>query len=161
SRRADPGGVEMSEDPNRGFLAGPVSWTTRNIVAANLLMFALLLGGVVVALDIKQEVFPSFQLNIVELEVPYPGASPEPVEDGIILPIEEAMRSLDVVERMVSKAEEGRATIEVELVDGTDPNRALQDVSAAVARISFFPAEAEPPVVGLQLEQSNVLWLVV
>lgn len=151
----------MSSSEHDRFLGRPVAWTARNIVAANLLMFALLLGGLYAAFDIKQEVFPSFQLDIVEISVSYPGASPDEVEDGLVLPIEESLRGLDVVERMTSRADEGNASIEVELTEGVDPNRALQDVAAAVDRISFFPEDAERPVVGLQQERKNVMWMVV
>jgi len=133
----------------------------RNRVAANLLMWGLLLGGGVLALQIKQEVFPSFQLDIVDISVPYPGASPEEVEEGIVLPIEESVRGLDVVDRVLATVEEGRAQISVELVTGVDANRALQDIKSAVDRISFFPEEAERPTVELQQEFDSVLWMVV
>lgn len=140
---------------------GIVAWMARNHVAANLIMLALLIGGGVTTLNIRQEVFPSFQLDVVDIGVSYPGASPEEVENGLLLPIEEALRGLEVVERVVATAEEGRASVEVELVDGADANRALQDVSAAVNRISFFPEDAERPTVGLRLESRDVLRLVV
>ncbi len=140
---------------------GLIAWMTRNHVAANLLMWTLLLGGGFIAMHIKQEVFPSFQLDIVSISVPYPGASPEEIEEGILLPIEEAVRGLEVAERLVGSAEEGQATLSVELVPGSDANRALQDVKSAVDRISFFPEEAERPTVELQQELENVLWMVV
>jgi multidrug efflux pump subunit AcrB len=145
-------------DPPR---AGLVAWAAGNPVAANLLMFALLLGGIGAAFDIKQEVFPSFQLPIVDVEVSYPGASPEQVEDGIVLPIEEELRDLDVVERIVAVAEQGGASFEIELRESADRNRALQDVKNGIDRISFLPEDAERPVIELRQEQSDVLWMVV
>lgn len=145
----------------RGGVYSILDWMTRNHVAANIVMFTLLIGGFVTALNIKQEVFPSFQLDIVDIRVSYPGATPEEVEDGIVLPIEEVLIGLEVVDRVVSTANEGGTQIAVELRDGVDPNRALQDVKNAVDSISFFPEDAERPTLGLLQEQSNVMWMVV
>ncbi|MCC6143510.1 MAG: efflux RND transporter permease subunit, partial [Candidatus Hydrogenedentes bacterium] len=147
--------------PEAGALGNFVEWMTRNRVAANLLMMTLLFGGVASIFTIKQEVFPSFQLDVIDIEIRYPGASPAEVEDGLILPLEEDLRGLEVVERIVATANEGKAAIELELVEGTDPNRALQEVKNAVDQISFFPEEAERPTLGLRQEESNVMWMVV
>ncbi|MEM1223052.1 MAG: efflux RND transporter permease subunit [Verrucomicrobiota bacterium] len=138
-----------------------VTWFARNSVAANLLMVALLLGGAFAALNIRQEVFPGFQLDFVDITMSYPGASPEEIEDGIIIPIEEQLRGLDITERVVAEATEGRAKIEIELVGGADAGRAVQDVSNAVSQISFFPEDAEEPVIGLRSENDNIFWIVV
>ena len=64
---------------------GPVAWMAGHPVAANLLMLALVIGGLVMAFRVKQEVFPEFTLDIVGVSVTYPGASPEEVEKGIVL----------------------------------------------------------------------------
>ena len=71
---------------------GPIAWMARNSVAANLLMLALMIGGVFFIGKTKQEVFPQFELDLVLISVPYPGASPEEVEQGVVLAIEEAVR---------------------------------------------------------------------
>ena len=62
----------------------------RNSIAANLLMAVLLIGGIWTAFNIQKEVFPQFELDIVEISVGYPGAAPEEVEQGILRPIEES-----------------------------------------------------------------------
>jgi multidrug efflux pump subunit AcrB len=148
--------------PNElGAFGAVVEWLARNHVAANLLMALLLIGGVVAALTIKQEVFPIFQLEVVEISISYPGASPREVEDGIILPLEEELRGLEVVDRIVATAREGRALLRAELAEGVDPNRGLQEVKNAVDRVSFLPEDSERPSVRLQHEQSSVFWLVV
>lgn len=144
-----------------GGLAALVEWMTRNHVAANLVMFTFLIGGVVSAFTIKQEVFPSFQLDIVEIRFSYPGASPEEVEEGIILAVEEEVRPLEVVERITSTAGEGSAEIDVELLEGVNPDRALQEIKNAVDRVSSIPDEVERPRVALALEQRSVFWMVV
>jgi len=148
---------EIEQDKKDGI----IGWMARNGVAANILMLTLIIGGIVVAFNIKQEVFPSFDLDIVSISVPYPGASPDEIEDGIIIPIEEEIRTLEVIDRITSTASEGNGSISIELLDGADPNKALQDVKNAVDRISFFPEDAERPVVELNQKLSRVIDLVV
>ncbi|GMV95065.1 MAG: multidrug transporter AcrB [Candidatus Hydrogenedentota bacterium] len=152
---------QENDSGSGGGLFAIIRWMTLNHVASNIIMMVLLLGGLATAFTIKQEVYPSFQLDIVDISVSYPGSPPEEVEDGLILPIEEEILDLDVVERVVATASEGRAQIQVELIEGVDPNRALQDINNAVDSISFFPDDAERPTLGLQQEQSSVMWMVV
>ncbi len=140
---------------------GVVGWMAGNLVASNILMAVLIGGGLAVAATIKQEIFPSFQLDIVDVEIRYPGASPEEIEDAIVMPVEEELRGLTVVERILAVAEQGVATVEVEIADGADANRALQDVKNAVDRVGFLPQEAERPLIALRQEQSDVGWMVV
>ena len=70
---------------------GPIAWMTRNAVAANLLMLFLLIGGVLTGFVIKQEIFPEFDVDTILISVPYPGTSPEEVEQGIIMAVEESV----------------------------------------------------------------------
>lgn len=139
---------------------GPIGWMARNPVAANLFMFILLFGGLVMLPSIKQEVFPEFSLDLAVVSVPYPGASPEEVEQGIVLVVEEAVRGLDGVKRVSSNAYEGMGSIIVEPLLGADPDRMLADVKTAVDRIQSFPEEAETPRVSLFATRQQVISLV-
>ena len=76
----------------------------RNAIAANLLMFILLGGGIYTALTMQKEVNPDFALDVVEVTVSYPGAAPEEVEQGIILPVEESVRSVQGIREIASNA---------------------------------------------------------
>ncbi|MCA9543793.1 MAG: efflux RND transporter permease subunit, partial [Myxococcales bacterium] len=140
---------------------GPIAWMAKNSVAANLMMGVLLLGGFFMVGQVKQEVFPEFTLDLVNVSVPYPGASPEEVEQGIVTVIEEAVRGLDGVDKVTSRALESVASINIELIDGTDGNKALSDIKAAVDRIVSFPEDAEEPVTSLFLARNKVISLVV
>lgn len=131
--------------PRRGMIA----WAARNAVFANLLMLLLLVGGVLMAPRVQQEVFPEFTLDLVNVQVAYPGASPSEVEQGVILAIEEAVRGLDGVKQVTATANEGIGTVSVELLTGTRSDVALADIKSAVDRITSFPQEAERPVVSL------------
>lgn len=130
-------------------VTGLIAWFARNHVAANLLMIAIIVVGVAVALNIRQEIYPHFEVDTVDVTMQYRGASPEEVEQSVILPIESELRGLELTRRIESSASEGRANVSVEIMPGFDRNRALQEVTAAIARISMFPDEIEPPLVSL------------
>ncbi|MCP5521740.1 MAG: efflux RND transporter permease subunit [Verrucomicrobiales bacterium] len=132
-----------------GQAPGILAWFARNHVAANLLMVAVVATGLLVARHIRQEIYPTFVLDVVRISMEYRGASPDEVEHSIILPIESELRSMEVIREVRSVASEGSASISAELVPGTDRNRGLQEITAAVQRISLFPDDAEPPVISL------------
>ncbi len=140
---------------------GPIAWMARNPVAANLLMIVILVGGLVGALQVKQEVFPEFDLDMVNVTVPYPGATPEDVEQGIVRAVEEAVRGIDGVKRVNSTSGEGVGTVAVELLLDADPDKVLGDVKNAVDRVTVFPLEAEKPQVTLASRRSTVISLIV
>lgn len=140
---------------------GSVSWMARNPVAANLLMVLLLVGGFAFSLNIKQEVFPEFTTERVSIAVPYPGASPEEIEKGILLSIENAVRGLDGVKEVVSLANEGSGSVTIELLTSADPPKSLQDIKNAIDRIVSFPELAERPVINLVETRSQVLSVVI
>ena len=144
-----------------GRRSGALAWMAQNAVAANLLMMVLIVGGVVVGLQVKQEVFPEFAMSYVVASVAYPGASPAEVEQGIVLAIEEAVRGVEGVKRIQSSAGEGMASVLVELLVEADPDKALADVKSAVDRIVSFPQDAERPVVSLLVTRHEVVTLAI
>jgi len=151
----------VSDHKNRSVPAekGPISWMAGHSVAANLLMLALLLGGLFWVTRIKQEVFPDFELDLVTVTVPYPGASPQEVERGILLAAEEAVSGLEGIEKVTSTAREGSGTVTVEMIEGEDIQRLAQDIKAEVDRISSFPEEAEEPQVTIASRKRYVVSL--
>jgi multidrug efflux pump subunit AcrB len=140
---------------------GPIAWMAQNSVAANLLMFVIVLTGIVGMTRVIQEVFPEFTLDIVTVSMPYPGASPSEVEQGIVLAVEEQVRGLDGVKRVTSTSAEGIGRITVELLLGADPDKALNDVKSAVDRITSFPENAERATVSLSSGRRQVVSLIV
>ncbi|MAY73575.1 MAG: multidrug transporter [Phycisphaerae bacterium] len=137
----------------------PISWMSRNIVAANLIMLFLLLGGIGMAFFIKKEVNPDATLDVVDVRVSYPGASPEEVERGILLPVEEAVRGLEVVHEVISEARENSGRVSIELTKGTSRERGLQVINQAVDTITTFPEDTERPEVRLAGRRRDVLEL--
>ncbi|PSQ95418.1 MAG: AcrB/AcrD/AcrF family protein [Bacteroidetes bacterium SW_9_63_38] len=147
---------DASAKGNEGW-TGPIAYMARNPVAANLLMVILLVGGLWTAYTMQKEVFPEFQLDIVEVNVTYPGSAPAEVEQGILRPVEEAIRGIEGIKEVSSTAREGSGEVRVELVAGTDRMKAFQDIDQAVSRIRTFPDDIEEPEVQLQSNQREVI----
>ncbi len=135
----------------------PIRYMARNHVAANILMAVLLIGGLVALRNIKVEVFPDVELDMVSASVAYPGAGPEEVEEGICRPIEEAIQGLEGIQRLQATAQEGGGGVTVEVMEGADLDTVLQDVKAAVDRIITFPQQAERPVIQKVLQRRSVM----
>ncbi|MBU8910244.1 MAG: efflux RND transporter permease subunit, partial [Desulfobacterales bacterium] len=138
---------------------GPIAWMAGNSVAANLIMAVLLIGGLFMGFNIKQEVFPEFSLDRVSISVAYPGASPEEVENGILLAIEEAIQDLEGIDEIIATASEGYGSVSVEAIEGTDINRLWQEIKSEVDRIGTFPDESEEPQVSIAARKREVLRL--
>lgn len=136
---------------------GAIPWMASNSVAANLLMLFFLVGGFIVATNIRQEVFPEFEADMVNVSVVYPGASPEEVERGIILAIEEAVRGVDGVKEINSTASEGMAMVNIDVLEGTDTKVFAQDVDSEIRAITSLPDEAETPVVTVANRKREVI----
>jgi multidrug efflux pump subunit AcrB len=140
---------------------GPLAWMAKNPVASNVLMLILVVGGLVtLASGVKQEVFPEVELDIVAVNVTYPGASPAEVEQAVVLAVEEAVRGIDGVKKVTSSATEGQAATFVELLLNTEQDRALNDIKSAIDRITSFPEDAERPTVSLLSNRQQVISLV-
>jgi multidrug efflux pump subunit AcrB len=136
---------------------GLIAFMVGNRVTPNLLMIVFLVGGFFFATRIKKEVFPEFDSDTVTVSVPYPGASPEEVERGIILAVEEAIRAIDGVEEVRGAASEGSGRVVVELEIGADQQRVHQDIQQEVERIRTMPDDAEEPRVTLDIRRREVL----
>ncbi len=136
---------------------GPIAWMVHNRITPNLMMMIFLVGGFFVATRVKQEVFPEFDLGLVTIQVAYPGSSPEEVEQGIILVIEEAIRGLDGIKEITATAAEGMGMVSAELEDSADEQRVYQDIKQQVDRIITFPLDAEEPEVSLRIIRREVM----
>ena len=144
--------------PSRGL----ISWFISNPVAANLLMVVLLVGGGLSASNLQRQVFPTISPGTVVVTVPYPGATPAEVEEGITRRVDEAVLGIDGVKRVRSTAAENRASIVVETNDFADVQLVKDDIESAVDRLSDFPPEnAEAPIIAAPLPTGGVVTLVV
>jgi multidrug efflux pump subunit AcrB len=130
-----------------------------NRVTPNLLMIVLMIGGIFMSSKITREVFPAFELDNITISVSYPGASPEEVEQGIVLAVEEAIQGIDGIKEITATANEGSAQIVAELNDDVDPQKLMQDIQQEVDRITTFPEDAEDPTISIAAIKRQVLQL--
>ena len=126
---------------------GIIGWMASNPIAANLLLIIVLLAGLVAIQGIRKEVFPSFPTDTFTVTVPYPGSSPEEIEQGIVLKIEEELRDIVGIKEIRSTAMEGVGVVTVEMEPGSDIAKALNQAKVRVDGIPAFPLDAEEPIV--------------
>ena len=137
--------------------AGPIGWMAKNPVASNLLMLIIMVAGAFGITKIDQEVFPEFELDIISVSVAYPGASPEEIEQGLVLALEEAVRGIDGIKRVNSTSAEGAGAITAELLLDADQEQVLSDVKASIDRIRSFPEDAEDPKITMFKQPQEVI----
>lgn len=138
---------------------GMIAWFARNNVAANLLMWVLLIGGILSVFTIQKQIFPPIEINVINVRVPYLGAAPQEVEEGVILKIEEAIENLEGIKKVTSTAAEGQGTVAIEVEEDYNVQDLLDEVKVQVDAIPSFPANTEKPVVYRQKIQQDVLWV--
>nr|WP_163502344.1 efflux RND transporter permease subunit [Halomonas socia] len=138
---------------------GPIAWMVHHGVAPNLLMLLLIVGGLMASLTIKKEVFPDFDIEVVQISVSYPGATPEEVEQSILLPVEAELADIEGIDEVTATASEGSASLRATLIDGVEVMRVYQDIQQAVNAITTLPAAADPPRINLAGRSRSVLRL--
>jgi multidrug efflux pump subunit AcrB len=127
--------------------SGILAWFVKNHVAANLLMMLVIVSGLLAIFSAKLEVFPETELDMISIQIPYRGSSPEDVETGVLLRVEEAIAAIDGVKRINSTASEGMGSVIVEIEEYADATEVLEDVKAGIDRITTFPSETEKPII--------------
>ncbi len=128
-------------------MKGIIAWFARNHVAANLLMVLLIAVGIGSIPTIQQKSFPDINVEVVQVSVPYLGAAPEEVEEGVCIRIEEEIQGIEGIEKLGSTAAEGACNVSAELISGYDVDRALGEIKNAVDAITTLPVETEKPIV--------------
>tara|TARA_B100001250_G_C19815970_1_gene798437 strand:+ start:2374 stop:5532 length:3159 start_codon:yes stop_codon:yes gene_type:complete len=132
-----------------------IAWFVHNPVAANLLMAILVLSGLLSISQLTEQEYPEMDLKIVYVRIPYLGAAPEEVEQGVCIRAEEAIEGTDQIKTMTSLSSEGSCTIYIELINGAEEINALNDIKGRIDAISTFPAETERPIVSLVTSLNN------
>ncbi len=124
-----------------------IAWFVKNPVAANLLMFVMLIGGSMALLTVHQEEFPSMDINMISISVPYLGAAPEESEQGVCIRLEETLEGTEGIEKIQSIASEGSCTVMAMLYEDASQIEVLNEVKSLVDGITSFPIETEKPIV--------------
>ncbi len=126
---------------------GVLSWFASNHVAANLLMILVVAAGLLSIFSTRLEVFPEMSLDMINIMVPYLGASPSDVEEGVCTRVEEAISGVEGIKRMTSTAGEGMGSTLVEVEEFADVKEVLDDIKAEIDTIITFPKETEKPII--------------
>lgn len=134
----------MNKDPS---VRGLIGWFASNHVAANLLMVAIVAGGIWSLMTVKKESIPNMEFDYVQVVVPYPGAGPEEVEEGIVIKVEEAVDGIEGIDEVQGIAFEGSGRVQVKVKQGYDIGDITDEVKLAVDGISTFPLDAERPII--------------
>ena len=140
---------------------GLIAWWVNNPIAANLLMWMILVGGVTSLPGLDKEMFPKIPRDVVQVEVSYPGAGPREVEEQICIRIEEEVHDLDGIEEIRSFAYQGGGRIEIEVSDGYSTQKLLNEVKSRVDAINTFPVDSERPQIKEVLARTQILSLAV
>ncbi|MFQ5559638.1 MAG: efflux RND transporter permease subunit, partial [Nitrospinota bacterium] len=139
-----------------------ISWFARNSVAANILMITILFLGIYTVSNRSiLEVFPEFESDVINISIPYRGATPTEVEEGVVVRVEESVYDLVGIEEIRASAREGSASISIEVVDGYNPREMLDDIKNRVDAISTFPEEIERPTFSIAQRRREVISVVV
>ena len=139
---------------------GPIAYMAGNSVASNLLMFGILAAGLVSLTGLEQEGWPTVPFYQFEISVSLPGATPEEVEEAIVVKIEDEVRGLADVKAVRSIAAPGIASVRVEFKSGTDMGEKKDEVESAVGRIQTFPGGAERPQIREMTNAQSMLRLI-
>ena len=134
-----------------------IKWFSRNNVAANFIMALVLLAGISTWLKLKKEIFPETSTNVVSVSIPYPGATPDEVEKGICIPIEEALRDLQGVDIMRSTAANSYGVVYFEVSTDAKVRDVLDDMKTRVDAIDNFAENIESPIYEEVLIKNQVL----
>ena len=112
-------------------------WSINNHVTVNLIMIFIIVAGLFTVCRMRREVYPQFALDMINVSVVYPGSSPEEVEEGICIKIEERIKGIEGITRTFASAYEGRGSVSFELDTSADINSVLDDIKNEVDLIAI------------------------
>ena len=135
-----------------------IEWFTKNHVAANLLMLAIVIFGIFsLKTRIPLEVFPSFESNTITTNVSLPGATAKDVEQSVTLLIEEAVADLEGIDSIISYSSEGRTSVRMSVDDNYDKRDLLADIKSRIDAIDEFPEDAKQPITQISQRKREVI----
>lgn len=140
---------------------GIIVWFSRHHVAGNFLMLLVAVLGITTWPTIKKEIFPETSIDAVSISVPYPNATPEEVEKGVIIPIEEAIQDIDGIDAIRSVATQGMAAVTVEVEGSYSVRNVMDDIKTRVDAIQNLAENAEEPTLSELLIKAQVMSIAV
>ena len=138
---------------------GIIAWFAQNPVAANLLMVAIIVMGLMAALTIRKQMFPLAQNTWINVSVLYRGAAPQEIEEAITIKLEEALSSVQGIDRLITRSNRGNASANIKILDSYQPNEVLDDIKSAIDAIASFPDGMESPRVTYTKFRQEVMYI--
>ena len=139
-----------------------ISWFAKNNVAVNLLMFAIIASGIFSLFNkISLELFPSLEFDQVSISTTWSGASPEEVEKGITIRIEEGIKELEGVEEISSISLEGSSRVSATVSRGYDPKEVMDLIIIEMDSLRNLPSDAENPKISIRKRVRESISLVI
>ena len=132
-------------------MKGAVQWFSRNHVAGNFLMLAVLLAGFSSWYKLRKEIFPELAIDAILVTIPYPNATPVEAERGVNVPVEEAIADLTGIKKISSTAAQNIGTVTIEAETGYDVRNLLDNVKSRVDAINNFNHSAATETSWLEL----------
>ena len=129
-----------------------IAFFIRYHVAVNVLIGAFFIFGLMGMFDLKSSFFPLVESKIINVNITYPGASPQEIEEGVVLKIEDNLKGLRGVDRVTSVSRENSGSITVEIEKDENIDFMLLEVKNAVDRVPSYPTGMEPLVVAKREE---------
>lgn len=136
---------------------GLIAWFTRNAVAANLLMIFIIIMGIASYFTIQRQMFPNIEINYITVQASYPGASPQEIEESIFIKIEESLKDVTEINRIVSRAFRGSGRVTLEIDSDEELTDVLDKVKLRIDGIATFPSGMEPVQVSQIEFQQDVI----
>ncbi|MDH3650352.1 MAG: efflux RND transporter permease subunit, partial [Saprospiraceae bacterium] len=124
-----------------------IKYGIRYPITVNVVMIVLCLVGLVSLMNIRYTFFPNVPTAAILVDVTYPGASPAEIEEGIVFKIEENLKGVEGIDRVLSVSQENFARLTVELLSGVDENLIVQEIKNAIDKVSNFPSDMEAPII--------------
>lgn len=124
-----------------------ITYFTKYPIWPNAIIFIVICLGIFSTVHINKRYFPETDPNTISVRVPYPGASPEEIEEGVVVKIEEALKGIQGIEEVTSASQENSGTVTINVIQDYDAETVLTDVKNAVDQINGFPVSAEKPIV--------------
>ncbi|MEC8138891.1 MAG: efflux RND transporter permease subunit, partial [Pseudomonadota bacterium] len=131
-------------DTNTEKQSGLIAYFANNSVAANLMMVFIIIMGIISYFTIQRQMFPNIEINYIEVQANYPGASPQEIEESILIKIEESLKDVTEIKRGVYRSFRNSGTASLEINTDAELTDVLDKVKLRVDSIATFPAGMEP-----------------
>lgn len=136
-----------------------IQYFIKHSVITNWIMILICIAGIFALFNLNKRINPRIEDRMIEVDVPFPGASALEVEEGIVVKIEENLRGIEGIEKVWSTSEDGWGSVDVEISEGFDMGKALQDIKNSVNSINSYPLDAEKPVVHQSIRWNRAVML--